>query len=130
MGADLSTVLAWREVLMKSVEIAPSIQADPRLNPLVLRATDVLERTVGPSSSPGVSAAWSLLNDEKARPLLRLEIFDFTGSPAPVVFAPDELKSDWQVEGRMLRLWGDLLQVRSHKQLEEILKSSSDPGAT
>ena len=112
---------------MKSVEISPSIQADSRLGQLVRRATEVLERTIGPKSSPLVSASWSLVNDERQRPLLRLEVSDFTGTPTPAVFAPDDLEDDWRTEGRMLRLWGDLLQVRSHRQLDEILNSSANP---
>jgi hypothetical protein len=108
--------------------IDPFIDADPLLRPLVKNANEILERTIGPASSPGVSAEWKLVTDPQKRSLLQLCLSDFTGSVPPAAFAPDELKSDWHTRGRMLRLWGDLLEVRSHQQLEGLLKWSSDRG--
>jgi hypothetical protein len=113
---------------MQFVNVDPLIDADARLKPLVANATEVLERTVGPASAPRVSATWKLLNVDKDRQLIQLQLSDYTGATPAVHFAPDELESDRRTRDRMLRLWGDLLQVRSHKLLDEILKSSHETG--
>lgn len=103
---------------MKTVVIDPAIQANPALVALVRRANELLELELGRSSHQ-VSASWSLAHNERGRPFLRLEISDWTGR-AETTFAPDELKSDGHTQGQMIRLWGDLLQIRSHKLLDEI----------
>jgi len=103
---------------MKAIEVDPKIQANPDLEESVRRATELLEAELGPSSGL-VSASWLLLNDDRGRPILRLAIWDWTGR-VEAVFSPDEIKDAWHIQGRMIRLWGDLLQVRSHKLLDEM----------
>ena len=103
---------------MKTVEIDPAIQENPALLALVRRADELLELELG-RSSPQVSASWSLSQNEQGNTFLRLEISDWSGRVG-TSFAPDELRSDQQTKGRMIRLWGNLLQIRSHKLLDEI----------
>jgi hypothetical protein len=105
-------------MLMKNVEIDPAIQANPALLALVHRANELLELELGRSSHQ-VSASWRLEHNEQGRIFLRLEIWDWTGRVG-TNFAPDDLRSDPLTQGRLIRLWGNLLQIRSHKLLDEI----------
>jgi hypothetical protein len=106
------------DVAMKNVEIDPAIQADPSLLSSVRRGNELLEVELGRSAGL-VSAAWSLLRDGRDHPLVRLEISDWTGH-AGAVFTPEDLKNADLLQGRMIRLWGDLLQIRSHQLLSDL----------
>ncbi len=86
----------------------------------VQRGNDILEMVVG-QSADSAKANWELKQDEKGRPLLWLTLSDFTGQVVDK-FAPDELQNSERLWDRLHRLWGDLLQVRSHKLLEELMK--------
>lgn len=114
---------------MQNIQISPSIEADPKLGTIVRRANDLLEKAVGPISSPRVSAHWTIVDDAGTK-LLRLELSDFTGT-TDGFFRLEDLKNDWYLEGRMLKIWGDLLQVRAHKQVEKIrgISAESEPVA-
>jgi hypothetical protein len=85
---------------------------------LVQHATQRLEEIV-PSTGP-VVAEWDRTEDHTGRPryLLKLSGFD---SEVRDEFAPDELASDPEMGVRLSRLWGDLLQVRSHKLIQELI---------
>ena len=41
-------------------------------------------------------------------------------------FSPKELEYPDQLRLRFIRLWGDLLQLRSHRQLQELMEASSE----
>jgi hypothetical protein len=86
--------------------------------PLLQQATRRLEEAVGQSTGP-VTGQWDRTEDDKGRTLYTLHLKDFTGEVMGR-FAPDELRSPEQTSYRMYRLWGDLLQVRTQKQLEEL----------
>jgi hypothetical protein len=108
---------------MKNVEIDPAIQADPSLLLSVRRANELLDVELGRSAGL-VSAAWSLLRDDRDRPLVRLAISDWTGT-ADTVFTPADLGDGDRLWDRLNWLWGDLLQVRSHKLIEKMQATSS-----
>jgi hypothetical protein len=108
---------------MNALELDPAIEANPDLLAAVRRANELLEVELGRSSGL-VSASWKLLHDDRDRALLRLTISDWTGS-VYAVFTPDDLKDAWKTQGRMIRLWGDLLQIRSHELLDEMQAASS-----
>lgn len=110
---------------MKALELDPTIEANPDLLAAVRWPNEQLEVELDRSSGP-VSTSWRLLHDDRDRPLLRLTISDWTGN-ASTVFTPDDLKDAWKTQGRMIRLWGDLLQVRSHKLLDEMQITSATP---
>jgi len=103
---------------MKTVTIDPIIQDEARKLELVQVSTRVLQDVLG-ASAPLVDASWNQINDQRGRPLLKLEIRDFTGS-AEATFTPDELKDDLHLRDRLRWLWGDLLQDRSKKQMEKL----------
>src|SRR5712664_1951292 len=85
------------------------------------QASEQLKEVLG-SSADHVSAAWDRTQDNKGRPLYSLRISDSTGE-AEAKFAPDELPRPTHLRVRLYRLWGDLLQARSRRQLEELKKS-------
>jgi hypothetical protein len=82
---------------------------------LLQQATARLEEVVG-SSAGQVQAEWNRTKDSRGRTIYTLRLSDWTGTVS-ADFAPDELQSS-SLRYRLLRLWGDLLQVRSHKLLE------------
>jgi len=101
---------------MKSVEIEAEIRDNPALASEVDRATRLLKAELGPSAGL-VTARWSQPQGDRGRVVL--EISDWTGS-AEDSFGREELATSPRLADRLHRLWGDLLQVRSHKQMERV----------
>jgi hypothetical protein len=62
-------------------------------------------------------AEWILTHDNRKREIIELRVSDWTGSVG-YRFAPDELFDREHIEYRLGRLWGDLLMVRSHVQMD------------
>ena len=91
---------------------------------LLQQVTTRLEEAIGPSANR-VKAEWDRTEDERHRPLYTLRISDPTAT-ATTSFAPDELAASPHLRFRLHRLWGDLLQVRSHQQLDD-LQGNGDP---
>lgn len=81
-------------------------------------ASRLLEAQMGPSAST-IRARWGVGEDDRGRPFIDLEISDWTGSVG-YRFAPDELSNAEHMELRLHRLWGDLLMVQSHVQMDNI----------
>jgi hypothetical protein len=85
---------------------------------LLQRATAYLEEVAG-SSGAGVTVSWDRSDSgHRYRYLLRLS--DFTGE-ASETFFPSELWSSKRMRWPLLRLWGDLLQIRSHKLMDKLI---------
>jgi hypothetical protein len=93
---------------------------------LLQGATRRLEDVLGQSAGL-VTAEWDRVQDERGRPPYRLTISDRTGSVS-TDFALTELTSSSHMRGRLLQLWGDLLQIRSHRQLQVLTESAGQPG--
>lgn len=89
---------------------------------LLQQATMLLEGIVGESANR-VSAEWDCVKDARGRLILSLTIRDATGQ-ATAHFTPDELSVNREMRYRLLDLWGDLLQVRSHRLLEKLTEAS------
>lgn len=111
---------------MKTLEIDPAIQADPALLSAIQRTGALLEFQLGRSADQ-VSASLTLRHDDRGRPLLSLSIADWSGH-AETAFRTEELDDARLVEGRMIRLTGDLLGVRSHKLLDQMQAASGLEG--
>jgi len=89
---------------------------------LALQATQRLEEAIGPPA-PRVSATWDLDEDERGRAAITLELADATES-AKARFEPSELARDSnRTRLRFIRLWGDVLQEKSHRLLQKLLAS-------
>jgi hypothetical protein len=93
------------------------------------QATNLLEKTMGTTSSgmaninstDDVTATWSM-QKQHGRTIYVLTLSDPT-SEVRTEFLPSDLKYPSQARFlpfNMARLWGDLLEKRSHKQLEKL----------
>jgi len=102
------------------VNIAERIKQTPELASALDNTTQLLEEELGPSSG-GVAAEWTFNDDDPDRPVFVLTISDYTGK-VTTKFAPYDLRNPAQMQIRLHRLWGDLLQVRSNKQVEKLKK--------
>src|SRR5437899_12002625 len=83
------------------------------------QATKLLKDILGPQSQELVKAEWDCVQDNRDRTLCRLTIRDATGE-ASTDFTPDELRYPLHMRVRLYRLWGDLLQVRSNRQHQQV----------
>ena len=104
--------------------IPPGIDDDWDLIPRVADANQMLYHELGSTSSP-VEADWSVEITDGIR-AYRLRIKDWSGE-ASATFSREDLHSEKLVKSRIIRLWGDLLQIRSHKQLEALGQSKVRP---
>jgi len=93
-----------------------SIRGRPDLQGGVDSATELLEEEMGASAATA-KAEWTLTQDNRSRDVLELRVSDWTGSVG-YRFAPDELTDRNHMQYRLHRLWGDLLMVRSHVQMD------------
>jgi hypothetical protein len=98
------------------IERDEAISKDPALAAAVDEASKLLEQELGPSAAT-VRARWTLSEDSSGRPLVDLSVSDWTGSVG-YRFAAPELSNKNHMQLRLHRLWGDLLQVRSHYQID------------
>jgi len=99
------------------VNISKEVLAQPDLASAIEDASRLLGDELGSSASK-VKADWSLSQDLKGRRVVDLKISDWTGVVG-YRFSPDELSNQEHMRQRLHRLWGDLLMVRSHAQLDE-----------
>lgn len=85
---------------------------------LMNQATQQLKEVVGRSADL-ISAEWDLADDERGRTSFILKVKDATGE-ADASFDPEELQRPVNAKIRMHQVWGKLLQIRSHKLLQEL----------
>lgn len=85
---------------------------------LLQQATRRLEEVLG-RSAPWVKVAWDRGEDARRRPFYTVRISDWLATVS-ATFTPDELRSYSQDRSYWHTLWGDLLQVRSDRQLSEL----------
>jgi hypothetical protein len=111
-------LLTTRVFRLKLVSFGDQLQRDKELFSKAQKATASLEEVVG-SSAGMTKAEWDRGEDEGGRPLLILRLSDWTGWVS-AVFHPRELDSADQMRFRFHRLWGNLLQIRSSRQLQEL----------
>lgn len=98
------------------VNYADLIESRPDLLDFAKAASETLEARSGPSA-PQIRASWDVGQDDQGRDLVGLEISDWTGSVG-YRFSPEELANPIHMKSRLDRLWGDLLMVQSHAQLD------------
>src|SRR5438105_14468468 len=105
------------------VNIQDRIKANPQLAANVERASELLRRQLG-RSEPIVTIDWTLGHAAGPTPSVHLKITDPTTS-VQADFTSAELADDTYMNRRLIRLWGDLLQERSHIQIAELLQMTS-----
>jgi hypothetical protein len=109
---------------MKEVIYKFGIRQKPALRALAEKATEVLEEIMGNNASE-VSAEWDIGTNARNQNVLTLTLSDWTGSATRVI-EPEQLQSSSWRELPLLRVWGDLLRIRNHKQLQELLSSETN----
>ncbi|MGH7173702.1 MAG: hypothetical protein ACRELG_25750 [Gemmataceae bacterium] len=100
-------------------------QGDAELT-LLQQATACLEEIIGSSIFVDeVRAEWDRDQDPKGRTLYTLRL-SVQAESVSASFTPRELRSPRDLRWRLRELWGDLLQIISHKLLENLTKGSDD----
>ena len=89
-------------------------------------ATTLLTEIIGPSGDI-VTAEWDRTEDDNGRALYTLRICDPSGE-TKAKFPPEELNNRDYMRIRLYHLWGDILEKRSHKQLEALLNTGGTSG--
>jgi hypothetical protein len=100
------------------------IQIDSRLDssllPRLHKANEMLRDIIGPSREENVLVDWQAGADNH-KPHLRLKV----ARPPDQVetkIAVDDLKDEEKLWMTLVRLWGDVLEIRSHRQIRELLE--------
>lgn len=117
------------KVKLHEVRIPEEIRKAPELASAVGRADEVLS-LYAPPSGVHVTANWELSYDEQRHPVFDLGLHDKWEANASARFTLDELNDQQTLERRLNWLWGDLLQDRSHKQIEELKRYSEPVGGS
>ena|SRR6266851_23128 len=103
--------------------ISKDISDNQQLRSQVDRATELLGQIAG-HGAKSVTIKWSKL-EKDASHFIQLEVSDSTGANATTLFGgPAELTNESYLRARLYRIWGDLLQDRSHKQLIQLSGSA------
>jgi hypothetical protein len=87
---------------------------------ILQQATKLLQQGLGPSGAQA-TAEWDRTEDERGQAVYTIRISDSAGLTAQARFSPQELRIPSHVRLRLLHAWGDVLQERSHKQLQELI---------
>ena len=105
---------------MLEVEIDEAIRGDDKLLSAVEHATTLLSEEIKPRAG-SVLAEWRLFAADQRIPTVRLKITHETDS-AMTHFQRAKLPelTDSALRLIFVRLWGDLLQERSHAQMKEL----------
>jgi len=88
---------------------------------LMQKATKWLEEATGKSSAM-VRAEWDQCEDEKGQTQFTLRVSD-TKDFAMASFSLDELASPADMRYLLIRLWGEVLQARSHRLVNKLLET-------
>lgn len=96
---------------------------------LAQRASQVLE-DVATRSAPRVTAEWDRDPEENGGNFVRLRLSDWIGS-VTARLSRAELSSDEDaLVGRLNRLWGDMLEIRLDRLLDQFDKSLGIPAGS
>jgi hypothetical protein len=104
---------------VKSELISSDINRDPVLAPLVNRASQLLNAKTR-LLSHGIHGEWRLGQDAGGNRHVVLTLQDDTGASSEARFTPEELADIRIFHPRLYSALGDLLERRSHLQLDII----------
>jgi hypothetical protein len=91
---------------------------------LLEKATAMLKEVLGDSWGQ-IHVVWDRGEDVRGRGVYTLKLRDFTGE-AETQFAPEELAHPTQMRFRLSRAWGNLLQVRNHRQMQQLKEAGTE----
>jgi hypothetical protein len=106
---------------MKEVIYKDGIRRKPKLLALAEQATETLEDILG-HNAPDISAEWDSTRNARGEDVLTLRLADWAGS-ATGVFEPEEWEHSNLLKSGLRLLWDDVLRIRNHKQLQDLLRS-------
>lgn len=81
-----------------------------------------LEEMAGNSIIPA-SAEWEIIQDQRGNRRYNLKLLDYLGQISGE-FTVAEMRSPRQMRRRLIRLWGDHLEMRSHRLLKKLTEPS------
>ena len=103
---------------MVEITYGEELKRHKELFELAKNASSLFELFLSPSGTPA-KAHWDAnVNGKTAR--IHLRISDPSGEVL-WSFSPEELRNPEPTKRSLTQLWGDLLQLRSRKQLEELM---------
>jgi hypothetical protein len=108
-----------------SVTYSENAKQWPEGYSLLRQVTERLQGILGPSAE-SVSVQWDRAPDATGRLRYTLKLTDETGEVVTDAFAPDELKRTNHMRSRLLDLWGNLLQLRSDRQVRKLQQLVTD----
>jgi hypothetical protein len=100
------------------VKVQEAISNDPELAPAVKRATNFLEDIVRIPDEL-VTADWRMSQNENGRLAVDVTLSDSIGAVA-YQFTPDQVKNTYYMEGRLNRLYDDLLRIHLQRLRERV----------
>jgi len=95
------------------------IENDVELASAVKRASKILDGVAG-NTVLRVAADWKAGGNSTREPMVALTLTEQGGATLSALFTRDEMQRPERLQRRLHRLWGDLLQVASHKQMEKV----------
>src|SRR5437870_6598433 len=95
------------------------IENDPALAAAVQRAAKILEDVAG-NTVLRVTADWKSEGDSARGALVALTLSEQDGTVVSARFSRDEMQKPEHLQRRLHKLWRDLLQMASHKQMEKV----------
>jgi hypothetical protein len=109
---------------MKEVLYTDRAKQDPKEYAALQAVTEILEQ-VAARSGESVTAEWDKTTDPHGGPAFVLRLSDWSGT-ASAVFAPQDLTVTNLLWARLYRVWGDLLQNRSHRLIGEMTAAAAE----
>ena len=106
-------------------DIGPAIESNPVLGPLVREAAEVLAEEAAGTSMPA-RAAWQA-DTVAGEPAVVVRISDELGSVTKRFTRSQLADANWN-RYQMIRLWGDLLAVRSREMLNRLRDATESEG--
>lgn len=108
---------------MKEVIYTDRAKEDPKAYAALQEVTRILERVTARLGEE-VTAEWDRTRDPHGGPAYVLRLSDWTGA-ASAVLGPNDLQPTNVLWARLYSLWGDLLQIRSHRLVREMLEAAA-----
>lgn len=119
-------MLEGKESIMNVTYTIRASKNDESFVPLK-QVTKLLEEVLG-QSSESARAEWDMAKGERGNPVYVLGLSDGIGGEARTEFTPGELRDVTELRRRLRWLWGDVLQDRSHRQLEALVSAEGAEG--
>ncbi|REJ74339.1 MAG: hypothetical protein DWQ29_17795 [Planctomycetota bacterium] len=100
--------------------ISPELESRTDLLAHVEYVNGLLTDVLGPSLNTA-AVHWDVAHDERGRALLTMRLKDeVTGSEETAAFALREFSDEWRLRHRLYETWGDLLERRSERAMQEL----------